>query len=392
MKRGRKMEAYKVAINRGGTSMAVSAQWANRSEDERFLSLESLYIHCATRARQSGSRNMAISDLKVLPSGNDANELRVMSPHGATWPTNHSFGQLTSLSGAIPSNYLRNLPAPLAAECVNHALRTNDKTVKAYVETNGHKTLRALTGPKYGRIFDFEVVAEIQRLKGNWKVPGTIDWSTSKYDPQAPNDKQSTTLYASDRDMFAFLVDDTTPVEVGKLPNGEPDLMFRGFYAWNSEVGNKSLGLATFWLRAVCGNRCIWGMEDFAKIRIRHNNHAPARLFTEFRPMLQTFAQSTAKNAVEYVKNAQRSALEIVAPKAREAYIQGAAAATINQRFTRGEIRAILAKAIETEQRSIENVWDFVNGATAIARDIPNADRRVDLEKRAGELVTLANK
>ena len=39
----------------------------------------------------------------------------------------------------------------------------------------------------------------------------------------------TTTLYASDRDVFLFLVDDTHPIEAGRLPNGEPDLYFRGF-------------------------------------------------------------------------------------------------------------------------------------------------------------------
>jgi len=48
--------------------------------------------------------------------------------------------------------------------------------------------------------------------------------------------KDTTTLYASDRDVFLFLVDDTHPIEAGKLPNGDPDLYFRGFYCWNSEV------------------------------------------------------------------------------------------------------------------------------------------------------------
>ncbi len=56
--------------------------------------------------------------------------------------------------------------------------------------------------------------------------------------------KDTTTLYASDRDVFLFLVDDAHPIEAGRLPNGDPDLFFRGFYAWNSEVGSKTLGIA----------------------------------------------------------------------------------------------------------------------------------------------------
>ncbi len=67
--------------------------------------------------------------------------------------------------------------------------------------------------------------------------------------------KDTTTLYASDRDVFLFLVDDTNPIEAGRLPDGSPDVYFRGFYCWNSEVGSKTLGIASFYLRAVCMNR-----------------------------------------------------------------------------------------------------------------------------------------
>lgn len=69
------------------------------------------------------------------------------------------------------------------------------------------------------------------------------------HNPYVDVTKDTTTLYASDRDIFLFLVDDTHPIEAGRLPNGEPELFFRGFYAWNSEVGSTTLGIATFYLR-----------------------------------------------------------------------------------------------------------------------------------------------
>jgi hypothetical protein len=39
----------------------------------------------------------------------------------------------------------------------------------------------------------------------------------------------------------------------------EPDILFRGFYNTNSEVGKSSLKIATFYLRAICCNRIMWG-------------------------------------------------------------------------------------------------------------------------------------
>jgi hypothetical protein len=42
--------------------------------------------------------------------------------------------------------------------------------------------------------------------------------------------KDTTTLYAPDRDVFLFL-DDAHPIEAGRLPDGQPDLYFRSFTA-----------------------------------------------------------------------------------------------------------------------------------------------------------------
>ncbi len=44
-----------------------------------------------------------------------------------------------------------------------------------------------------------------------WKVPGVLDWSTGVYNPDVDISRDTTTLYASDRDVFLFLVDDHNP-------------------------------------------------------------------------------------------------------------------------------------------------------------------------------------
>src|SRR3546814_11264451 len=95
--------------------------------------------------------------------------------------------------------------------------------------------------------------------------------------------KDTTTLYASDRDVFLFLVDDAHPIEAACLHNGDTDLYFRGFYAWNSEVGSKTLGIASFYLRAVCMNRNIRGADGFEELSIRHSKFATNRSRTENR-------------------------------------------------------------------------------------------------------------
>src|ERR671928_598101 len=114
-----------------------------------------------------------------------------------------------------------------------------------------------------------------------------------RHNPLIDVTQDTTTLYASDRDVFLFLCDDLNPIEAGRLPNGEPDLYFRGFYCWNSEVGSKTLGIASFFLRAVCMNRNLWGVEGFEEITIRHSKFAAQRFAHEAAPALTSFANSS---------------------------------------------------------------------------------------------------
>ena len=173
--------------------------------------------------------------------------------------------------------------------------------VKTLEADNGRVELRAVTGPDYGRIWDHELVAAVMKIAGNgtgdtrWKVPGVLDWATMTHNPFVDVTKDTTTLYASDRDVFLFLVDDTNPIEAGRLPDGSPDLYFRGFYCWNSEVGSKTLGIASFYLRAVCMNRNLWGVENFEEITIRHSKFAAPTLCARGRARTDQLCQFLAR-------------------------------------------------------------------------------------------------
>ena len=246
---------YKVDVSRGERIGRVSSEWFSRPADERYLSLSDLQGAVRGRAERSRTRTAESASIRVEASRGDAERLTLMLPGEEVplAPTHWSFGQLTTMVGA-PSTYLRQLPATLAAINLQYGLSSHrTEVIKTLEVEDGRVELRAVTGPDYGRIYDHELVAAVQRIAGNgtgdtrWKVPGVLDWSTGVYNPRADITKSTTTLYASDRDVFLFLVDDLNPIEAGKLPDGSPDLYFRGFYCWNSEVGAKTLGIASFY-------------------------------------------------------------------------------------------------------------------------------------------------
>jgi hypothetical protein len=205
-----------------------------------------------------------------------------------------------------------------------------------------------------GRIHDHELVQAVQRIAGNgtgdtrWKVPGVLDWSTGVYNPDVEISRDTTTLYASDRDVFLFLVDDHNPIEAGRLPDGSPDLYFRGFYCWNSEVGAKTLGMASFYLRAVCQNRNLWGVEDFQEITIRHSKYAASRFAHEAAPALTRFANSSPQGFVNGIKAARQ---QIVARTVedRDDFLR-------KRGFSKAESGKIIEKVLMEEGRPPESI------------------------------------
>ena len=378
---------YKVDISRGQRIGRASSEWFSRPDDERFLSLDELYAAVRRRAEAASTRTVETKAIRVVAAADEPDRLSLLLPdrEAPVASTHWSFGQLCSLVGA-PSGYLRQLPAALAGINMQHGLLAHrGELVKTLETSDGRTELRAVTGPDYGRIWDHELVAAVMKIAGNgtgdtrWKVPGLLDWATMRHNPFVEVTKGTTTLYASDRDVFLFLVDDANPIEAGRLPNGDPDLFFRGFYCWNSEVGSKTLGMATFYLRAVCMNRNIWGAESFEEISIRHSKFAAGRFAQEAAPALERFAASSAGSFVNGIK-ASRAAIVARTDEDRQSFLR-------KRGFSKGESERIIRSVLKEEGHPPASIFDFVQGITALARERPHQDARLDLEAKGARLL-----
>lgn len=378
---------FRVDVSRGERVGRVSSEWFSRPDDERYLSLTDLHDAVRRRAECAQARTVESRAVRVEASRDNAERLALMVPgrDEPVAPTHWSFGQLCSLVGA-PSSYMRQLPAPLAAINLQHGLLSHRAELVKTLEANdGRVELRAVTGPGYGRIWDHELVAAVMKIAGNgtgdtrWKVPGVLDWNRMMHHPFVDITKDTTTLYASDRDVFLFLVDDTHPIEAGRLPDGSPDLYFRGFYCWNSEVGSKTLGIASFYLRAVCMNRNLWGVENFEEISIRHSKFAAQRFAREAAPALKSFADSSPAPFIAGIK-AARERIVARTGEDRETFLR-------KRGFSKSETVKIIETVLYEEGRSPESVFDFVQGITALARGKAHQDERLELEGKAKRLL-----
>jgi hypothetical protein len=383
----------KVDYARGTVDTRVSRQWFRRPQDQRFLTLRELADHVTSRWSRCEEETLSLKQLRWEPNADDGAGLTVSYGGRLLMPTNWAFSQTCSAlrlpykdgTIGVPAQYLRALPAQLAAINLNVAgqLQRGEQG-KLFMEhrVDGSE-LRALTSPTYGRIGDAAVVEQLLGIeRQGWKVPGVLDWSRGSYDPNVPVSFDTTTLFASDRDVWVFLCDDTHPIEVGKLANGDPDLMFRGFIVSNSEVGSKTFLVSTMYLRAVCCNRCLWGVERQASIEIRHTSRAPERFQTEAMPALEDFTHGDPQRLVEGVRTAKEAK---VATKEEEQI-----KFLTDLGFSTKASKVILTGERESIDGDPLTAWDMAQAITRYAQTKEHADERFEVEAVAGKVLDKA--
>jgi len=359
------------------TLMQANAEWRTRPADERFVSLIDMQQHFGDLRRNSRERVVSSRKLHAVPQA-DHSGILIEGPNGQGYaPSHFSFGQLATLAEA-PAGYLRRLPAELASDCINlglNVLREVEDVQVLISKTDAGPQLRAATGPRYGRIWNAEVVNQLvdrfgDGVSGHWRVPGEFGKAVTVT-------KDNTTLYGGDRDMFVFLADEKRRITVPNRRNGEPGSLARGFLVWNSEVGAATFGLATFLFDYVCCNRIIWGALDFKEIKIRHTAAAPDRFLERIVPALDAYSAASDRKVVQTIEQAQR------------AHLENRLDEFLASRFSKGISASIKAAHEMEEGRPIETAWDVVVGATAVARSIPHQDERVALEREAGKILSL---
>jgi hypothetical protein len=388
--------ARTVDAHRGATDSSVSRQWISRPADQRFLSMRELVEAVATRYQRCSEVDIPYASLHCEGEVQDTNSLHlaIKGERGGVLyePTNWSFGQLCSSvrlpaeggSCGLPATFLRALPSRIAALNINVALAMqgdSEGKMQLHDRPDGVQELRAATSVNYGRIPDAAVAMQVLDIveQGGWKVPGVMDWHTGSYDPRTPVTIDTTTLFASDRDVWMFLVDDLHPIDVGTLPNGDPDLMFRGFIVSNSETGAAKFRLTTMYLRGVCCNRILWGVERKVTMEIRHNRLAPERFGGQALPHLEAFTGSDPMLLLQGVR------------AARSMVVAGDQAAQVDFLRRLNFSENVAMQIISTGRESIDGdpltAWSMAQAITRYAQAMPYADRRFDVEQRAAKVL-----
>jgi len=287
----------------------ASNQWATRPADERFWNLEEMTQKCLEYAQDSVQSTVRYGDLRAEARDGDLFLIGKQSTPARL--THYSMGQLSARVKA-PAGYLRTLPATLAAQNLNRGLarqRDPDDQAKLLLHKNGGLLARCLTGEKYRRIWNWEIGRQLLALKEQgWRTPPARPVHD---DPRArpatqedigPAEHLGTFsvkvgdmigpagIYASDRDVFVFLVNDSAALR-NPLDSATP--LARGVFVWNSEVGDKSFGIMSFLYDHVCGNHIVWGASQVKEFRIKHVGRARYKASFKLKVQLRAYADSS---------------------------------------------------------------------------------------------------
>ncbi len=345
-------------------------QWANRPPDERFRSLDSLYEFLDGRRQASSERTEDLSRLNLVAT--DKGSLAFDGEDLKARLSNWSFSQLC-YSVDAPAKYLRRLPAELVQQCLSLGMTKTGRTCKLLIRDTGQSNrpddsryAAAITSQSYGRIWDADVLAEVVRaIRGTeWHPPSG----------ENGNDREPNGLYASDRDMFVFLVNEDSPVEIGEAR------LRQGFFCWNSETGAASFGLKTFLYNTACANCIVWDVHDVKEFRFPHRHNAEEYFRNTAMPVLRSFVQRRTESGLirRTVDHAMRTkladGLDDLLEWAKE------------KPFSQHELQQAWAIGEENGERA-NTVWGLVQGLTAHAQTMNHINRRVYLERRAGRLL-----
>ncbi len=278
--------------------------------------------------------------------------------------TNFAYKQLARNIG-LPIETVARLRPETRTRVFNELWQVNRNEGKHEMQflaekLDGKLMLRAVTGTRYTRLWDSEVLETIDNTltKAGW-VPAH---PTFNCDLSIPVNERPKALIRTDRYSFAFLFTQPSPANNAGLSGQAQPVdndglggLRKGIMVWNSETSHKSFGWSQFVFRNVCGNFLIWGMKDGKTKRARHVGVV--------REAFGVFAQDCRELAAELTDQE----LDQLTQAKRTEYARDDEAAIKRLNFQGVSLGAAKA-GVEAAKLGINggdlSIWSIVNGLT----------------------------
>lgn len=373
-------------------------QWRDRPDDERFWTIDEMRDRChkADQARR------VLDDVKIKSIGVDAS-MRLRIGDVTAPMTNWAFRQVCNRA-EVPAHFLATIPTDKAADLLDWSIKNRiaDTSLSRISVAGG--SVEAFTSSRYAYIPNYKICDGLRVLEGlGWRVPPARPVSensagakkATQKDVLKKNGKSGLTvkigdwiapagLYASAKDMFAFLVNENALVDDG-ANNG----LKRGIFVSNSEVGAAAFKITCFLYDTVCGNHIVWGATKAVSASIRHlGDEAGNRAFGALEGDLSAWAEADGGELTKSIRAARRTIIGDTAEEIADSLV-------LHKRLYIGKADAIkayeLCEKLDGDRVNPRSVWGMVTGYTRLSQAEPCADRRVYLEEGAGRLMQLAS-
>ena len=376
----------------------ASHQWATRPDDERFWTLEEL--HAATLAHANSSAETLQPAIDCRLGSNDRG-ITMHSELGELDVSHYAFTQVCRQLGA-PASYLRQLPASLAVDCLEEGRLSNEagsKERNLLIDTStDNPRLRATTSNRYVRVWNHEIVQALGGLQSEgWVVPAArpsgnesegrtriateadcIDYGDSPLSVKPGDTIAPAGLYASDHDMFAFLINPEIVIDNGLSPAG----MRRGTMIRQSEVGSCAIWKLDFLFDTVCGNHIVWDAREVQETRVRHMGSGVEDNWVAMIRNITSEAQMAAQEQESEIRRSQEIILgagkdEIISLLFKNRWATKRAA---SQAFD-------IAEANSESHGDPHSLWGMVSGMTRLSQETGYANDRAGMDRSAGKML-----
>lgn len=381
----------------------ASNQWAQRPADERFSSLDEMVAATKVYADISQEFDVRPSTLAIAV---EDNEPVLVGEAGRPAKLTHwAFTQLAQRAGAGGAvDYLRSLPPeylpqPLNYSLLKRAVETEDKPLKLLIHSNGNLLLRALTGIGYKRFWNYRIAEGLKQLADiGWRVPPArpafegqpgsriataadvlpdtgFGLSIREGDLIAPAG-----LYASDHDMFAFMVNEDYRIAVPGNPAG----LARGFFVEHSEVGDSAYKVTCFLYENVCGNHIVWSASEVKEISFKHTGNAIERITDNLEVGLREYVGQSSLLDEQRIQHL--AGYELGGNKLEVIDV------LFNKRLLSRTMAGRAYDACEQEQTPVDGSnprtpWGIAQGLTRVSQASSYADQRAVIDKAAGKVL-----
>lgn len=335
----------------------ASRQLFTRPPDEWFASLADLSRHCVQKREQSRETVEQMSAMR--PTLNEGQLALRYNGFPLLRLTDWSFTQLCGLAGAAKDTVNRLQPRT-AGQVLIELLEGRDRSgLKLQTLIEGKRVVRAITGEKYTRLWNADLVAMLQEFATDFTPP-----------PKGFNG--ATGLYAGEQDLFCFMIDPTGWAEI------DGEAFAPGFFVWNSEVGRRSVGVSTFWFQAVCANHIVWDATDIVEFTRRHIGNV-ADALKEIRQQIEALVTK---------RDERRDCFATVIKKAMTTNYGTDAEDVLKRLATEGFPKALAQRVIKLAwQKGKFTVWTVIDALTKISREERNAGGRVAADQKAVALL-----